>query len=228
MDLSSSNIDARQSNFSVIGGDQNHIDNYVHTHNLAYISVNNFSLFGPQQIAHHIPNSILSDSLPRPIPSPNTLAQRRPLTCRSSDTAGMVDITTDLIDQIRPFLLDRNYSSNNLRDVALELESLHQTLTLIKLTIQRYNHTPLGQSLADFVTPEINRCFAALRELLASTDHTRLCLSSTSIGYLWRLVWRAILRDEFAMVRKKLSISRQSFQALLLTLHSCVTLIVTL
>ncbi|KIM83091.1 hypothetical protein PILCRDRAFT_784274 [Piloderma croceum F 1598] len=132
----------------------------------------------------------------------------------------MVDNATDLIDQITPFLLDRNHSPNNLRDMALELESLHQTLTLIKLTIQKYNKTPLGQSLADFIAPEVNRCFAALQGLLGSTDDIRLCLSSTSIGHLWRLVWRVMLRDEFASARKKLSISRQSFQALLFTLHS--------
>ena len=218
MDFSSSNIDARRSNFSIVGRDQIH--SCVH-HNLAYISVNNISLFGPRQIANHVPN-ILGDNLPRPISSPNSLAQRPLVTYRSSDTANIVDITTNLIDQITPFLLDPNCSSNKLRHMALELESLHQTLTLIKLTIQKYNNTPLGQSLADFITPEINRCFAALQELLGSTDDIRLCLSSTNIGHLWRLVWRAMLRDEFASLRKKLSISLQSFHALLFTLHSCV------
>ena len=132
----------------------------------------------------------------------------------------MIDITTNL--------LDRNHASSNLRDLALELETLHQTLTLIKFTIQKYNNIPLGQSLANFITPEISRCFAALQELLGSITDTRLCLSSTSIGHLWRLVWRAVLRNEFASVRKKLFISRQSFQVLLFTLHSCVSLVVIL
>ena len=214
MDFSSSNIYAGGGNFSVIGHDQINIQD-------TYISFNSFSLFpGPRRLAHH--TNIPMDNLPRPISSPNILAQQRLLTCRLSDANGMVDTTTNLIDQIRPFLLDRNYSSNTLHDVALELESLQQTLTLIKPTIQKYNNTPLGQSLANIITPEISRCFGALQQLLGSINDIRLCLSSTSIGHLWRLVWRVMLRDEFASVRKKLSISRQSLQILLFTLHSCV------
>src|SRR5882724_9781496 len=102
MDFSSSNIDARQSNFSVVGRDQNNVN--IHQ---TYISANIFSVFDPRQIAHHVP-SILNDNLPRPISSPNALAQRHLLTYRSSDTVGVVDIMTNLIDQIRPFLLEPN------------------------------------------------------------------------------------------------------------------------
>jgi hypothetical protein len=65
---------------------------------------------------------------------------------------------------------------NDHHDLVLELESLHQTLTLTKFTIQKYDKTPLGQSMANTVAPEVKLCFAALQELLGSINGTRLCL----------------------------------------------------
>ncbi|KIM74362.1 hypothetical protein PILCRDRAFT_828352 [Piloderma croceum F 1598] len=222
MDSSYSNIDARQSNFSHVGRDQNHIhvQKTYNINNTTYHQTVYFSLFGSPQADRHVPIS-LSNHLPRLISSPETLPPRSLVACRSSDAVFVVDNTTGLIDQITRFLLDRNHSSNDRRDLALELESLHQTLTLIKLTIQKYNDTPLGQSLANLITPEVNGCSAALQALLDSTEDIRLCLSSTSISHLWRQVWRPMLRDKFTLLlRKKLSYSRQLFQELLVTLHS--------
>jgi hypothetical protein len=168
---------------------------------------------GLQQISHQV-----SANLPRLISTPKTY--------NLPDIVAAVDTATGLLDKIMPFLLDRRYSSNSRQDLALELESLHQTLILTKLTVKKYDNTPLGQSLANMITPEVKLCSVTLQELVDSINSTCLGLSFTSIRGLWWQIWWAMLGgDEFASLRKKISYSRQSLQHLLVTMHSYVLLV---
>jgi len=163
-----------------------------------------------------------NDGLSQPATGPDYLSDGRHLVPYRSDAFPDIETATGLIGQITNLLGDRRDLSRNRHDLVLELESLHQTLTLTKLTSEKYDKTPLGQSLANTVAPEVNICFVALQELLGSIDGIRR-LNFTRIGDLWHWVWWAMLGgDEFALLRKKLSYSRQLFQELLITLHSCV------
>jgi len=143
------------------------------------------------------------------------------MVCHSSDPTAIVSAAVGLIDRVADRLTDHRCSSNGLRDhIAVELESLQQTLILTKLTIRKYDHTPLGHRLGNTITPTVLQCFIALQELLGS-------LNFTSSSALWHRVWWSRWEgDEFASSRKKLSESRQSLQAVLLALHSYVLLVV--
>jgi len=98
---------------------------------------------------------------------------------------------------------------------------LQQILTLTGLAIHEYCDTPLGQSLAETMAPEVERCSLALQELLDQVNATWLSLAS--IGDLWRQIWWGRWDgDEFNLLRKKLSHSRQSLERFLMALHSYV------
>jgi hypothetical protein len=111
-------------------------------------------------------------------------------------------------------------------DLALELESLQKTLTLTRLVIQVYENKPLGNSLANTITPEILRCFAVLQELLNNLNGTCVDLSITSVSGVLRQIqrwfWCEEDEEKFTLLREQLSVSRQSFQGLLIALRSYV------
>jgi hypothetical protein len=143
----------------------------------------------------------------------------------SSDPTAIVSAAVGLIDRIA-VQMDRRGFLNGLRDhMVVEFGSLQQTLILTKLTILKYDHTPLGHGLGNTITPTVVQCFIVLQELLGSLNGTRSGLNFTSIGDLWRQVWWSRWEgDEFASSRKKLSESRQSLQAVLLASNSYVFL----
>jgi len=49
-------------------------------------------------------------------------------------------------------------SSDHHRDLMLELNSLHQTLTLAKIAIRTYEYTLLGQNLSNIINHEVDDC----------------------------------------------------------------------
>ena len=205
-------LDARGSTFNNVGRDQ--------------ITNNNWFLFGSCHRCTHCQLPLNPNYNPPRPTGPDFLPQGSHLVTYRSDAIPDIEATTGVIDQITHYLYDHKYSSNDHHDLVVELESLHQTLTLTKLTIQQYDKTPLGQSMANMVTPEVELCFVALQELLGSIDGIRLCLSFTRIGDLWRhVLWALLGGDEFALLRKNLSYSRQSLQELLVTMHSYVLLV---
>jgi hypothetical protein len=221
MDFSHSNIDARQSSFNQVGGDWNQ-HTTIHKHTLISISC-----FGPRQINYHSLDN-LSDVLPLvPVSSPKTLSPRCLITAScSSDTPRVVNTGIGLIVQITNRLIDRSDSSSNHQVLQLQLRSLQQILTLTGLAIQEYCDRPLGQSLAKTITPEVERCLLVLQELLEHADATWLGLAFTGIGDLWRHVWWGRWDgNEFTLLRKKLSDSRQSLERFLMALHSYVFLL---
>jgi hypothetical protein len=214
MDFSHSNIDARQSAFNQVGRDQ--WNQYtVHIHRQTVINI------GQGQTHYHFPDN-LSHVLPRPVSGPETLPQRYVSTTTycSSDTLPIVDPSISLIIQITNRLINHNDSSNH-QILQLQLRSLQQILTLTGLAIHEYCDTPLGQSLAKTMAPEVERCFLALQELLDQVNATWLGLAG--IGDLWRQVWRGRWDgDEFNLLRRKLFHSRQSLERFLMELHSYV------
>jgi hypothetical protein len=114
----------------------------------------------------------LCTDVSRPITSSET--RKRLATYCSSGALFAIDATVGIIDLITDLLMDCGDSSNSHRDLAFEFESLLKTFTLTRLTIQMYDGKPLGQSLANTITPEILQCFISLRELLDSVNGTRL------------------------------------------------------
>jgi hypothetical protein len=203
-------LDARQSTFNQAGRDiihyHIHISPLESSSKAHYITINN------------------GNNLSRPTSCPDSLSRPSHLVCLSSDAAPDVDSTTGLIDQITRFIhADRRSSSNKRHDLTIELESLHQTVTLTKLTVQRYNGTPLGQSLANMINPEIRLCSATLQKFLDIVKVTCLDFSSTSIrGLLCRIWWGKWDDHELPALRGILSDKRQLLQGLLVTMHSYV------
>jgi hypothetical protein len=217
MDPNHSNTDARHSNFIHVGRDQHNVTNNYRIY---------FCLFDPQQMAHHVSNS-LSNNLLRLVSSPEILSPGSLVTHRSelSNAVAIVDTVVGLIDKIADLLMECTDFSNGLRDLALEFESLQKTLTLTRLVIRKYDNKPLGQVLIKTVTPEVVQCFIVLQELLGNVDGTWLGFNVTSISNLWRRIWWGRWDgDEFAMLKMRLSGSRQSLQGLLMALHSYVLL----
>jgi hypothetical protein len=220
-------VDARHSTFSQVGRDYNQTT----IHNRHYhISIFPFC---SRRRPHHIAIDF-GDNLSQTTFRPDSLTPgshhiqvvMHPLSDGISD---IIDPATSLVEQITHFLLGRRRSTNNRQDLTLELESLYQTLTLIKLTIQKYNDTPLGQSLVNVITPEIKLCSTTLQKLLNSFNDTRLDLSITTVGGLLRRIWWSEWDGhEFASLRKKLLSSRYSLLSLLIALHSYVLFFVHL
>ncbi|KIM84354.1 hypothetical protein PILCRDRAFT_87729 [Piloderma croceum F 1598] len=68
--------------------------------------------------------------------------------------------------------------------------------------------------------PEVEQCLLILQELLDQADATWIGLAFTGIGDLWHHVWWGRWDgNEFALLRKKLSDSRQSLERFLMALH---------
>ena len=203
-------LDARGSTFNNVGRDQ--------------ITNNNWFFFGSCHRCTHCQLPLNPNYNPsRATTGPDFLPQGSHLVTYRSDAIPDIEATTGVIDQITHYLYDHKYSSNDHHDLVVELESLHQTLILTKLTVKKYDNTPLGQSLANTITPEVKLCSVTLQELVDSIGSTCLGLSFTSIYGLWWQIWWAMLgADEFASLRKRMSYSRQSLQHLLVTMHSYV------
>jgi len=205
-------VDARQCTFNQVGRDQ------IYNRTQYYISI---SPFCSRQRPYRITNNLSQPRRSGPIEGSHVITHQPDATPNVNTTAG-------LIDQTIPSLNCR-YLSNGCQDLAPELESLHQTLTLIKLTLQKYKDTLLGQSLANMITKEVKQCSAALQKLWDSLDDTWLNIRITSISGLWRRIWCGDWDEVgLALSRKTLSVSRQSLQVLLVTLHSYVALFPTL
>jgi hypothetical protein len=135
----------------------------------------------------------------------------------------VIDTAVGLIVQTTALLLDCRDTSKTHLDLKLELTSLQNTLTLTGFAIQEYDDRPLGRSLANTITPEVERCRLVLQELHNKLDGTWQGLKSTSISHLWTGVW--CIRwggDEMASLRKELFNSRKSLEGFLFALQSYV------
>jgi hypothetical protein len=140
---------------------------------------------------------------------------------QSSDTGQGLDASIGLIIQITDLLIHPRKSSNTNQDLALELKSLQQILTLTALTIQEYADRPLGWSLVNVIIPELEQCHTVLQELLSRVENTRLGLRFTSIGDFWCGVEQD--GNELVSLRIKLSNSQRLIEGFLMALRSCVS-----
>jgi hypothetical protein len=219
MDFGRSNsIDARQSTFNHVDGDYH--QHYLHQHYHIYISPSD-----SRRKRHHIAVDISKD-LPRRKHTPRILPRRR-LDAAPSHAVVVVDLAVDLIDQFVELMNDFRDSSISYRDLRLELQSLQITLTLSRLAIQQFDNKPLGQSLANAITPEILRCLVVLQESLHGFNGAWLGFDITSVGGCQRRIWCGGQdRYDLTSLRRKLSGSRQLLQGLLMALHSYVSLVI--
>jgi hypothetical protein len=201
-------VDTRQSTFNNVLGNQTN-----QTFNITIVSS------APEWTL-----SSLDDVVQRPTSSPESVSQRKVHALKyhfEASSAG--DIAIGLIVKIMQLLIVHIRSSDNHRDLKLELESLHQSLTLTGLAIQTYQHSPLGKNLAKNITPEVMQCRVALQELLNKVSGTWRGLNSTNISDLWFSVWWSRWEgDELASLRLQLSESRKSLDAILKALNSYV------
>jgi hypothetical protein len=114
-------------------------------------------------------------------------------------------------------------SSNNHRNLQLELKTLRQILRLAKYPIKAYDGEPLGRSLTNAIIPEIERCQVLLSELLSKMQVTWVGLMCTLISSLWRQVFREQwLGDEHASWKRRLNNSQNSLAMIFVALNSYV------
>lgn len=134
-----------------------------------------------------------------------------------------VNNVSGLIDKIEQMLVDPTRPPDYNHGLQEELRPLRQTLALTGLAINAYRYTPLGQSLANSINPEVEQCCTVLQELFDSLRSCRRSMFTTYIHDLWYHVWRSGWdEDEFTSLRMKLVKIRKSLEGLLMALHSYV------
>ena len=205
--------DARGSNFTTVGRDQN-----IHQTINITIAGSNLDQALPRVLRDLDSISQWPTSSPEVSSRKDVIAQVYPL-----DTE--VNVTSGLIDKIEQMLVDSTLAGppDCNRGLREELRPLRQTLTLTALAINAYRSTPLGQSLATSINPEVERCCAVLQELFDSIRSCRQSMFATYIRDLWYHVWWSGLEeDEFASLRMELLKIRKSLEGSLMALHSYV------
>jgi len=220
--ICSENVDASRGIFTDIGRDQNFNLN-VGQIRIGHIHV---SLFGSRNInlplhtLHNGSNNVERTTLVSQPSSRTTTLDAYSL----SEGVAIVDITTGLIVQIVQLLIvPQAQQSDKHRDLRLELKALYDLLVMTGTAIQEYKDRPLGPSLINAVTSQVDRCRIVLKELLDRVSGTWWGLQQTSIGGLWRPVWWSRWDgDELALLRRKLSGSGDSLRGFLRALNSYV------
>jgi hypothetical protein len=223
----SSNIDAREATINTVGRDQSNIQTNNNIQNCnVYINLGSAperALPLLHSLGIGLPNNTnCGPSHPTPDYQVSSQRSLHSTANRLSEVLFVVDIAVGLIIRITSLLVDPGDPSNNRRDLELELKSLQQTLTLIRLAIQEYDDRPLGQSLAYTITPAVQRCSIVLSELHDKINGTGLRLLHTSIRDLWRPVWWSRWLDdgEVASLKMKLRDIRISLGGILSALNS--------
>lgn len=202
--------DARGSNFTTVGRDQN----FHQTINIT-ITGSNLDQALPRVLRDLDGISQWPTSSPEVSSRKDVIAQVYPLDAE-------VNIASGLIDKIEQMLVDSTPPDCN-RGLREELQPLRQTLTLTGIANKAYRSTPLGQSLATSINPEVERCCAVLQELFDSIRSCRQSMFATYIRDLWYHVWwSGWEEDEFASLRMELLKIRKSLEGSLMALHSYV------
>lgn len=136
--------------------------------------------------------------------------------------AGLAEeIAAKLIAKIIRLLVDSRESSGDNRGLRLELETFRTTLTLTRLVIQVYEHTPLGRNLANTIVPELEQCCLELQESFNKIDNCRQEFSSISTPDLWEQIWwMQREKDELSSLRTKLRARQKSLGSFLMALNS--------
>jgi hypothetical protein len=127
--------------------------------------------------------------------------------CHSSDALAVFGTAVGLIAQLTEGLIRRGDPSNN------QLGSLKQTLSQLSFAIQVYRGRPLGQSLANTITPEVKQCVDLLQELIDMVNDP--CC---------QFLQKPLNEREVALTRD-LSFRQTSLDGLLIALHSYASFI---
>ena len=115
-------------------------------------------------------------------------SQRITLIPTSLSPLESISRSTHLIIQLVDLLVGAQETNRNMV-LKLELQRLCESLISTRDMIWKYEDKPLGPSLANAITPDLNRCLGVLGELLNTVNKTRQALNPTSIKDLWRRVW---------------------------------------
>jgi hypothetical protein len=218
-------VDASGSKFAHVGRDQNNITTV--NNNITIVNNNmNITVFGSAPISHVL--YCVRDAPQWPTCRPDTLDRGRlPAVTSHPPNVGSPGDVAGLIVQITQALIDCRASSNDYRDLKLELESLHQMLVLTGLAIQAYEGTPLGRTLTETINFEVEQCGKAVQELLSEINLYRRSLIPTRLRVLWSQVWYCGReKGELAQWRRKLSVRRISIAMFLMALNSYALLII--
>jgi hypothetical protein len=169
-------VDASRSTFNDIGPDQ--IVNYY-----AYFICGPQPTPGPRLLSSFHEACNAADNLPQSTPVPETFSQPNEVvsTYHPSEAVYLVDITTDLINNIVQLLTNDRESTDIYQDLRLELELLHSALFWTGTAIQVFEHTPLHQSLANIINAEVGHCFAVLQEAFEKINRYKQGLLPTLI-----------------------------------------------
>lgn len=139
-------------------------------------------------------------------------------TYHSAEATIVIDKAISLITQVSSSVTKSTRPSVNKHDLLLVLNNQCQTLLLIKLAIQAYEGRPLGEILADDITPEVERCCVVLLNL-SDKVHT-----IQGIGDIWRQVFQVSGGDELTPLAQRLNDSLDFFAMFLASLNSYVLL----
>ena len=195
--------------FNEIGRDQNQVEVRIEQMNIYLCDPSpDISLLPPH---HDLPPHNGSDidvlnsfTTPPEMPlSSNTFAP-------ASHSLESISTSTSLIVKIVQLLI-RPQQPDKHMDLRLELQALCESLMLIGATIQKYQDRPLGLSLINAVTPEVERCREVLGELSEIVHRTLQALEPTTIRDFWRPVWwglwngddRALLKLKFKLCERR-------------------------
>jgi hypothetical protein len=139
----------------------------------------------------------------------------------ASSVASIVDICISLtVDIINLLRAERSIQSRRLEG---KLNSLCTSIILTRLAVEAYEYTPIGQNLANTISPEMERCLATLREIFDKINSCWEGLRPTRIGSLWPKVWwGGFNAEELASLTRQISIYQESFNKFLAALNSCV------
>lgn len=197
---------ASGSTFNSVGGNQ--INNYYNSTILNYCS--SFS-------GCNLPGPLLQFTA-----SSGTRIQRSRTTDCSTDSNAVffIGIADRLISHISNSLVGRT-DSLNLHGMERLLEGLQQILFLTGRAIFVYHDSPLGQSLANAITPEVERCCVLLSELLNKVRDTRVGLIYTRISAVWHQVF-GTQWDELASFKRGLYRNWSALGTFLMALNSYV------
>lgn len=191
----SGNTDARQSTFNDVGRDQivTTTNNIIMPNSTVHHLISNYT--EDQPIMSFVAAPLSHSGLPTPV-------------CYSEagDKAACLIIDTMQLLMVRA-------PSDNHHHLKQELESMQQTLTLTRLAIQAYEHSPLGRSLTNAINEEVEGCRVILQELL---DKIRQLHNSTRFSYFWR----GVAVDELGPLRVMLSGRQESLGQCLMALDS--------
>ena len=136
----------------------------------------------------------------------------------TAGSLGDILATIGLTAQVVRVLYDHRNITHECDTLVMELQSLQQVLILTNVALKKYESTPLGEPLADFIRPELAQCHVLLQQFSHKVESCRQALTSTTISTFWRrVVWAA--SDEAGSLSAKLSGHRLKLALLLMSLN---------